>query len=136
MGLAMRILIVEDNPDHAEIIRRVLEERKTTDEVSWVVDGIDALNYIEKCRTDHIPFPDILLLDIKLIQMDGDKVLEILKKNEATKGISVVMLSTSSHEGEMEHCYKLGAAGYIIKPLRFDEFRKKLSNLERYLSSN
>jgi CheY-like chemotaxis protein len=132
----MRILIVEDNPDHAEIIRRVLEERKTTDEVSWVVDGIDALDYIERCKINHTPLPDLLLLDIKLIQMDGDKVLEALKKNESTKGISVVMLTTSSYEGEMEHCYKLGASGYIIKPLRFDEFRKKLSNLERYISSN
>ena len=132
----MRILIVEDNPDHAEIIRRVLEERKATDEVSWVVDGGDALDYIERCQINHTPFPDLLLLDIKLIQMDGDKVLETLKKNESTKGISVVMLTTSSYEGEMEHCYKLGASGYIIKPLRFDEFRKKLSNLERYLSNN
>ena len=130
------ILLVEDNPDHAMLTRRVLEDYKVANEVHLVENGADALDYVYRrgqySNGKNAPRPGLILLDVKLPKVDGFEVLRQLKTDPEYSSIPVVMLTTSSHDEEVARGYADGANSYVTKPVRFDEFAEKVKNIGLY----
>ena len=129
------ILLVEDNPDHIELIMEALENSDSANQIAIVRDGEEALDYIYrrgKYLSLNIAKPDFLLLDIKLPRKDGFQVLSQVKKDSRLKTIPIILLTTSGTETEIEKGYRLGANSFVIKPLNFKEFTEKIKDIQMY----
>jgi CheY-like chemotaxis protein len=127
------ILLVEDNPDHAELTRRALEDRKLANSVVWVRDGQEALDYLfQRGSYAGASHPGLILLDIRLPKLSGIEVLKAIKEHEHLRVIPVIMLTTSDRDEEALRCYSYGANSFITKPVQFDEFFEKVTSLKFY----
>ena len=123
---AVTILLVEDNPDHAMLTMRALKDGNLLNKVFWVKDGAEALDFLYHrgpyADVTKAPRPGLILLDIKLPKMDGHEVLGQIKRDADLRAIPTVMLTTSSQDDEVRHCYAAGANSYVSKPVRFVDF--------------
>jgi len=132
----VEILIVEDNPNDAEMALRALKKNNLTNNVLVVVDGEEALDFIfhknKFVNRDGSNQPKIILLDLKLPKVDGLEVLKELKNNEETKMIPVIVLTSSKEESDILESYKLGVNSYIVKPVDFDKFVEAVRQLGLY----
>ena len=130
------ILLVEDNPDHVILTKKVLEEHKVVNKVYVVEDGAAALDFIYrkgKYKDGHgAPRPGLILLDVRLPKVDGFEVLRQLKTDPDHRSIPIVMLTTSSRDEEVARGYAEGANSYVTKPVRFDEFAERVKNIGLY----
>ena len=130
------ILLVEDNPDHALLTRKVLEDYKVANKVYVVGDGAEALDFVyQRGKYNNgygAPRPGLILLDVKLPKIDGFEVLKQLKSDSQYSSIPVVMLTTSSRDEEVAKGYAEGANSYVTKPVKFDEFAEKVRNIGLY----
>jgi CheY-like chemotaxis protein len=148
-----RVLLVEDNPDHAELIINVLEAEYKK-EVILIKDGKEAVDYFQKacslepCQTsplkqsvtraefdgndEIVPQIDLIILDLNLPKVHGMDILKFLKQNSMYRSIPVVVLSTSSDEKTIKEAYENGANGYITKPVSYDCFVEKIKALNNY----
>jgi len=131
----VEILLVEDDPQDAELTQRVLARKHLANCVTWVKDGAEALDYIFRRgkyagRTDE--HPRLILLDLKLPKVDGIEVLRQLKSHEDTKTIPVVMLTSSAEESDVVKSYRLGVNSYIVKPVDFEQFGDTVANAGLY----
>lgn len=130
------ILLVEDNPDDVELTLRALRKENITNKVVVAKDGAEALDYLfgteESEGQDAGKLPAVVLLDLKLPKLDGLEVLERIRKNESTRYLPVVILTSSKEEGDIINGYKLGANSYIRKPVDFGRFTKAVKNLGMY----
>ena len=131
----VQILLVEDSVQDAELTRRALRRHNVANEVDWVRDGVEALDYLfcegEYAGRDSGP-PKLVLLDVKMPRMDGLQVLERLKRDERTRTIPVVMLTSSREEKDLVESYKLGVNSYIVKPVDFEQFADTVSQVGMY----
>ena len=130
------ILLVEDDPNDAELAMRAFKQNNLANSVHHVSDGAEALEYIfaqgrYTKRNIEIP-PKVILLDLKLPKVNGLQVLEKIKSDERTKRIPVVVVTSSKEDIDLQKCYKLGVNSYIQKPVDFDSFVKVLSNAGLY----
>ena len=129
----VEILLVEDNPDHAALTRRVLLNGNIFNNVHWVKNGQEALDFL--FRRDgfaEAPRPGLVLLDINLPKLNGLEVLKTIKETEGLRVIPVVMLTTSERGEEVNKSYNMGANSFIVKPVSFKEFSEKIGSLKRY----
>jgi len=137
------ILLVEDNPDHVILTKRVLEEYNVANKVYIVGDGAEALDFIyhrgKYNSGSDAPRPGLILLDVKLPKVDGFEVLKQLKSDPEHRSIPIVMLTTSARDEEVARGYAEGANSYVTKPVIFNEFAEKVKNIGLYwglVSSN
>lgn len=132
----VEILIVEDNPDDAEMALRAFKKNKLTNHVLVVEDGEEALDFIfarGKFSQHSIERkPKIILLDLKLPKVSGLEVLKEIKGHPETKVIPVVVLTSSREENDIIDSYKLGVNSYIVKPVDFDKFVDAVRDLGLY----
>ena len=132
----VNILLVEDNPDHAELTLKALENGNLMNQVFWVKDGEEALDFLQHRRrfTDPAaaPRPGLILLDIKLPKVDGHEVLRQIKSDETLRSIPVVMLTTSDRDEEVAASYRAGANSFVTKPVRFAEFVERIKAVKLY----
>src|SRR3972149_1654082 len=130
------ILLVEDNPDHAELTTRALQRGKLANRIHWVKDGEEALHYLfhEGAYSNgaSAPKPGLMLLDIRLPKVDGFEVLRRVKADPGLCSVPVVMLTTSDRGEEVAEAYRLGANSYITKRLRCAELTQKIAAVEIY----
>ncbi|MFX0050224.1 MAG: response regulator [Candidatus Hodarchaeota archaeon] len=127
-GQGKIVLLVEDSPDHAFLIKRAMMSVYQDLEIVWVKDGKEALDFIMKQGRK----PDLVLLDIKMPRMNGFELLKILKTNKETKYIPVVILSTSANKKDVAKAYSLGTNCYLSKPVEVRDFRLKLKIIPSY----
>ena len=113
------ILVVEDDDVDAMTVRRALRELKVTNRVDTVANGEEALAFL---RNPAQRRPCIILLDLKMPRMNGIEFLEIAKKDDELKSIPVIVLTTSREEQDKLDSFKLGVAGYIVKPADYRQF--------------
>ncbi|MDZ7739523.1 MAG: response regulator [Bacteroidales bacterium] len=132
----VEILIVEDNLNDAEMALRALKQNKLTNEVLVVGDGEEALDFVfSRGKFKGKPVakkPKMILLDLKLPKVDGLEVLKVIKGDEHTKMIPVIVLTSSKEESDMIESYRLGVNSYIVKPVDFDKFVEAIRNLGLY----
>jgi DNA-binding response OmpR family regulator len=128
-----KILLVEDDPDHAELIMEVLEEENVQKEIILLQDGLEALNYFQKYGENGEQIRvNLIILDLNLPKVHGMEVLKILKQNSKYSSIPVAILSTSSDDETIEEVYKNGADNYISKPTLYEDFAEKVKALSLY----
>lgn len=129
----LRILLVEDNDDHALIVMRNLKKESFVQYVDRVVDGVQALQYLRGLPPySNRTKPDIVLLDLKLPRLDGHEVLSEVKDDESLRKIPIIVLTTSDAEGDKLKAYDLHANSYLVKPLQADELKKMVQSMAVY----
>ena len=123
----VEIVVVEDNPNDAELILRVFRKHNMANQVVLLKDGAEALDFF---FPPDGPAPTtnavlkIILLDLKLPKVDGIEVLRRIKSEERTRSIPVVVLTSSTEERDLNDTYELGVNSYVAKPMKTDEFNR------------
>lgn len=132
----VEILLVEDNPNDAELALRALKKNNLTNNVIRVCDGEEALDYIfargKFTSQSKYNIPRLILLDLKLPKVDGLEVLKVLKADQYTRLIPVVVLTSSREENDIVESYTLGVNSYIVKPVNFDKFIDSVREIGLY----
>jgi CheY-like chemotaxis protein len=135
-GEPLCLLLVEDNPAHAELVIRSFENQRVANKIKHVKDGEEALDYLFRRgqfkNPEKSPRPNVILLDLRLPKIDGLEVLREIKKTEGLKRIPVVVLTTSQAEIDASKAYDYHANSYLVKPLDFELFTKLMEELEFY----
>ena len=127
------ILLVEDNPGDALLAMEALKDSKHHNELIWVRDGMEAMDYLHKVgKYKNADYPDIILLDLNLPSKDGKEVLREIKSNNDLKQIPVIILTISSSEDDIIKSYNLQANSYITKPIDLEEFINVIKSIEYY----
>jgi two-component system, response regulator len=130
------ILLVEDNPDDEELTLRAIKKNRIANPVIVARDGVEALDYIfgtgNYQNRDVYDIPAVVLLDLKLPKVDGLEVLRRIRKDERTRLVPVVILTTSSEEQDILRSYLLGANSYVRKPVDFIQFSDAVGHLGMY----
>ena len=120
------ILLVEDNPDDVELTRLAFEEANVANRLVVVSDGAEALDYLfargKHAQRNPAELPSIVLLDLNLPKVDGREVLQAIRAEPATRGLPVIVLTTSAEPFDVEASYALGVNSYIQKPVDFERF--------------
>lgn len=131
------ILLVEDNPTDAELAIRALRKKNLANNLVWVRDGSEALDYVF-CKGQYEGrnngTPKLILLDLKLPKVDGIEVLRKIKADPDSSSVPVVMLTSSQEERDIVDSYKLGVNSYIVKPVDFEKFLEMVSQVGLYWS--
>ena len=132
----VEVLLVEDNPQDAELTIRALRRHNLANQLFHVEDGAEALDFLfgrgkyEGRRTDVSP--KVVLLDLKLPKVNGLEVLRSMKNDPQLQTIPVVMVTSSAEHPDVKAAYNLGANGYVIKPVQFDSFMEAMSKVGIY----
>jgi two-component system response regulator len=131
----VEILLVEDNPEDAEMTMRALRKPNLANHLHWVKDGEEALDYLfcsgrYAGRSMGHP-PKLVLLDIKMPKVDGIEVLRRVKGSEL-RSIPVVVMTSSNEERDVLESYRLGVNSYIVKPVQFEAFLETVAKIGLY----
>ena len=134
--MPINILLAEDDPAHAEIVRRKLKDFPVANRLFLVKDGQAALDFLFRqsawADPGTSPRPDLILLDVHLPKVDGLGVLQRIKNNGNIKRIPTVMITTSNDHSDIDAAYDQGAGSYLMKPMNFGKFDKMLDALCSY----
>jgi len=132
----MQILLVEDNPNDAELTLRALKKYHLANRVHHVKDGAEALDFLfgtgMYAGRSAAAGPRVVMLDLKLPKVDGREVLRRIKADERTKDTPVVILTSSREESDLVEGYRLGVNSYVQKPVEFDKFVEAVAQLGMY----
>lgn len=132
------ILLVEDDDVDSENVARAFKKNKITNPLHITENGEDALAYLRHegkySDPEKSPRPGIILLDLNMPIMNGIEFLEVVKSDDDLKRIPVVVMTSSQEENDRMESYSLSVAGYIIKPVGFDNLVKAIKNIEIYWS--
>lgn len=135
-GEPLSILHVEDDPDHARLIARILRQHRMVDRIHLVEDGRAALDWLlqrgdyQECESSLRPH--LVLLDLRLPKIDGLEVLRVIKTTDRLLRIPVVILTSSNAEKDIAQAYEYRAASYLIKPVDFGRLMEMMENLGSY----
>lgn len=127
------ILLVEDNPGDIRLLREALDVTEIPHRLHVVTDGNDALDFIyQRAGFDDASQPDLILLDLNLPQIDGHEVLNELKSDPKHGRIPVIVLSSSSEEGDIRRAYAAGANAYLTKPVDPNELVDRVELIKTF----
>ena len=130
------ILLVEDNPDDAELTRIAFAEASIPNPLVVVRDGAEALDYMfargQWSHRDAAAQPALVLLDLNLPKLDGREVLQAIRGDARTRALPVVVLTTSVEPFDVEASYALGVTSYIRKPVDFEQFVSAVRQVVQY----
>ena len=135
-GEPFTILLVEDNPAHAELVLRSFEDHRVANKIIHLSDGESALDYLFR-RGPHAdpktsPRPHVILLDLRLPRMDGLEVLKEIRTSDDLHTLPVVILTTSEAERDVAKAYEQHTNSYVVKPLDFEGFTALMEDLGFY----
>ena len=128
----LKILLIEDDMIEVMKMNRTLSSLKLGHEIIEANNGEEALKILE----DKFSLPDIILLDLNMPKINGIEFLRILKNDTALKYIPTVILTTSNNQKDLLECYKIGVSGYVLKPLKYEDYVSKIEALLDYWSIN
>jgi two-component system, response regulator len=130
------ILLIEDNPHEAELAIRSLKKHHLANRLIHIDDGEEALDFLF-CRGKYAENtrksgPKLILLDLKLPKVSGHEILQQIRQVEQLRTIPIVVLTSSSEEGDLLRSYELGVNSYIVKPVNFEAFSKAIEEVGMY----
>lgn len=132
----LKILLVEDDIDHVDLITDVLERNGLSKEIVRLKDGQEAIDYFQEGSVNAIEETQdeigLIILDLKLPKIDGMDVLKFLKKNPRYCPIPVVIFSTTSEVKVIAEGYRHGVNSFITKPISYEKFIEKMKVLKEY----
>ena len=131
MGLTF--LLIEDDEIERLKFARVLQKNEYNHTLIEAENGEKALHHLENKEEG---LPDLIFLDLNMPKMNGLEFLKILKSNPDLKYTPVVILSTSNNHNDLKESYEIGIAGYIVKPLKYEDYAHKIKCLIEYWSVN
>jgi two-component system response regulator len=128
------LLIVEDNAEDCEAITRAFKKVQLRNPIFWCKSGQEALDYLkgEGSFKDKQQLPGLILLDLNMPGIDGQKTLQIIKKDENLKKIPVIILTTSGNERDIAASFQEGANSYVQKPVTFEGLINAMKGLKEY----
>jgi len=133
IGRPAQFLLIEDNPGDVRLTREALNESKLRNNLSVVVDGLEALAFLKReSPYKTAPRPDIILLDLNLPRKSGLEVLAEIKADPMLQQIPVVVLTSSEAEKDIIASYNLHVNCYVSKPLDLDQFIKVVNSIESF----
>ena len=132
MKRELKILLIEDETIELMKLNRAMLSLNMNHKVTEVNNGEDALELL----LNKEYYPDIILLDLNMPKINGIEFLSILKTNESLKFIPTIILTTSSNKKDLLECYNIGIAGYVQKPLKYQDYIAKINILLSYWSAN
>ncbi len=128
----MNILFVEDDKIETMKLQRTVSKLQLKHQITVAKNGEEALSILKS--GDKLP--DILLLDLNMPRMNGIEFLNILKADEHYKYLPTIILTTSQNRADLLECYKTGIAGYVLKPLKYEDYEEKLRKVFAYWEVN
>jgi len=128
----LRILLIEDDTIEVMKFKRVITSLDLSHTITVATNGNHALELLE--HKDYLP--DIILLDLNMPMVNGIEFLTILKKDKELKYIPTIILTTSNNKNDLLECYKVGVAGYILKPLKYKDYISRIKQILSYWSIN
>ena len=128
----LKILLIEDDMIEVMKLNRSISSLKLNHKIIEANNGEDALKLL--LQKDNLP--DIILLDLNMPKINGIEFLSILKKDDTLKYIPTIILTTSNNQKDLISCYELGIAGYVLKPLKYEDYVSKIEKLLAYWSIN
>lgn len=132
MGKLLNVLLLEDDAIEVMKFNRVISSLNLIHKVIEANNGVEALDILKNKEI----IPDIIILDLNMPKLNGIEFLRILKEDEKLRYIPSIILSTSSNHKDLLECYKIGIAGYLIKPLKYEDYVEKIKKLLDYWSIN
>lgn len=128
------LLYIDDNPHDAQLLFRTLEKQQITSKYFLLKDGEEALEFFfgQPADNSSLPWPKVVLLDIKLPKVNGFEVLEKLKSDNTTKKIPVIIFTSSNERQDLEQAYQLGANSYLVKPDKYQKLKELVQYLGKY----
>lgn len=132
MKKTLSILLIEDDMIEVMKMQRIITKSNLPHKIIEAKNGQEALDYL---RGDN-SLPDIIFLDLNMPHMNGIEFLKILKEDEFIRYLPVVILTTSANQRDILACYQNGIAGYIIKPLKYEDYVSKIEAVLNYWSVN
>lgn len=128
----MDILLIEDDLIEVMKLKRTVSKLNLKHSIIEAKNGEEALDYLKSGQT----LPDIILLDLNMPRMNGIEFLSILKNDDVLQYLPTVILTTSENRADLLKCYQAGIAGYVIKPLKYEDYQFKLNAVLEYWSVN
>lgn len=130
------ILIIENDPDDAELTIKALKRKRIQNEIRWINNGPEAVDFIlckgKYSNRSESDLPLFIMLDLKMPGMDGHEVLKVLKNNPLSKKIPIIIFTSSNEPRDLDQSYSNGANSYIQKPIKSVEFDKVVKELGLY----
>jgi CheY-like chemotaxis protein len=127
------ILLLEDEPADAYLVKMALKEGKVSVNLHHVLDGREGMDFLQKKdKYKDAPRPDLIFLDLNMPRMNGYEFLKVIKSNPMFSDIPVVVLTTSDVENDVVRTYELGVAGFVTKPVDMVQFTSAIHQIEDY----
>ncbi|MDG4715909.1 MULTISPECIES: response regulator [Winogradskyella] len=128
----LNVLLIEDDMIEVMKLNRATKSLQLNHKIREANNGEEALNLLQ--QKDNLP--DIILLDLNMPKINGIEFLRILKADERLRYIPTIILTTSSNQRDLLECYKIGVSGYVLKPLKYEDYVSKIDKLLAYWSVN
>lgn len=125
----LEIILIEDNPNDAELISRSLKKCRLANDILHLKDGAEALDFFLGPHAAESHAPRVVLLDLQLPKIDGMEVLRRMKHDSRTRDVPVVILTSSRDHMDVKEINELGIYSFVTKPVRFDEFAMVVARL-------
>lgn len=132
MANPLKVLLIEDDMIEVMKLNRVVSSLPLNHKIVEAQNGEEALKILENKEW----LPDIILLDLNMPKMNGIEFLSILKKDEELQHIPTIILTTSNHQKDLVACFRIGVSGYILKPLKYEDYVSKIETTLAYWSMN
>ena len=129
---SLTVLLIEDDQIEVMKLKRSIQKLGLDHNIVEAQNGEEALHQL----TSGAVLPDIIFLDLNMPKISGLEFLKILKKDAKLKYIPTIILTTSGNRNDVLACYEVGIAGYILKPLKYDEYMEKINRTLQYWSIN
>lgn len=132
MTKSLNILLIEDDTIEVMKFNRVIKTLGLNHKIIEANNGEEALSILK----DKEIIPDIIILDLNMPKINGIEFLQILKADDYLKYIPAIILTTSNNHKDVLECYKIGIAGYVLKPLKYDDYVERIRKMLEYWSTN
>ena len=132
MNKPLSILLVEDDIIEVMKFNRTVSSLKVNCSINEAKNGEEAINYLN----DSQQLPDIIILDLNMPKINGIEFLKIMKGNDSLKGIPTIILTTSTNQTDLLECNRIGVSGYMVKPLKYEDYVSKITKTLSYWSES